>query len=76
MSSPKNCSPSFFNVPSSRNSTIAALIFASRWLQLPTYLGQIAAQAIYAYKFLKMLWHLISNLGIMDETPSCSPYSI
>jgi putative membrane protein len=50
--------------------------FRGRWLQLPTYLGQIAAQAIYAYKFLKMLWHLISNLGIMDETPSCSPYSI
>ncbi len=41
--------------------------FRGRWLQRPIYLGQIAAQAIYTYKFLKMLWHLISNLGIMDE---------
>ena len=29
--------------------------------------GRITAQAIYTYKFLKMLWHLVSNLGIMDE---------
>jgi len=50
--------------------------FCGRWLQRPIYLGQIAAQAIYAYKFLKMLWHLVSNLGVMDETPSCLPYSI
>lgn len=35
------------------------LIFASRWLQLPLYLGLIAAQAVYVVHFLIELWHLI-----------------
>ena len=35
------------------------LIFASRWLQLPLYLGLIAAQFVYVLHFLKELWHLI-----------------
>ena len=35
------------------------LIFASRWLQLPLYLGLIAAQAVYVIHFLVELWHLI-----------------
>ena len=35
------------------------LIFASRWLQLPLYLGLIAAQGIYVYQFWVELVHLI-----------------
>jgi uncharacterized membrane protein YqhA len=35
------------------------LIFASRWLQLPLYIGLIAAQAVYVVHFLLELWHLI-----------------
>ena len=35
------------------------LIFASRWLQLPLYLGLIAAQAVYVVHFLLELWHLV-----------------
>ena len=35
------------------------LIFMSRWLQLPLYLGLIAAQAVYVWHFLVELWHLI-----------------
>ena len=35
------------------------LIFASRWLQLPLYIGLIAAQAIYVYHFWVELLHLI-----------------
>ena len=35
------------------------LIFASRWLQLPLYLGLIAAQAVYVVHFLVELMHLI-----------------
>ena len=34
-------------------------IFASRWLQLPLYLGLIAAQAVYVMHFLVELKHLI-----------------
>jgi uncharacterized protein (TIGR00645 family) len=35
------------------------LIFASRWLQLPLYVGLIAAQGVYVFHFLLELWHLI-----------------
>ena len=35
------------------------LIFASRWLQLPLYLGLIAAQAVYVFQFWTELVHLI-----------------
>jgi len=38
---------------------IPALIFSSRWLQLPLYLGLIAAQAVYVVHFLYELWHLV-----------------
>ena len=34
------------------------LIFSSRWLQLPLYLGLIVAQGVYVVLFLKELWHL------------------
>ena len=35
------------------------LIFSSRWLQLPLYVGLIAAQCVYVFLFLKELRHLI-----------------
>jgi uncharacterized protein (TIGR00645 family) len=35
------------------------LIFSSRWLQLPLYLGLIVAQGVYVVLFLKELWHLV-----------------
>src|SRR5829696_6230539 len=35
------------------------LIFGSRWLQLPLYLGLIVAQGVYVILFLKELWHLV-----------------
>lgn len=35
------------------------MIFASRWLQLPLYLGLILAQAVYVYQFWTELVHLI-----------------
>ena len=50
-----------------RMGIFAHFIFASRWLQLPIYIGLIIAQVIYACKFLKSLWHLVSNFSIMDE---------
>ena len=41
-------------------SPLANLIFASRWLQLPLYLGLSAAQAVYVVHFLVELKHLIA----------------
>lgn len=38
---------------------LPSLIFSSRWLQLPLYLGLIAAQAIYVFHFWVELVHLI-----------------
>jgi uncharacterized protein (TIGR00645 family) len=42
-----------------RTRPLSALIFASRWLQLPLYLGLILAQAVYVYLFWVELAHLI-----------------
>ena len=49
------------NTPSSHRqpSGLARLIFASRWLQLPLYLGLIAAQAVYVVHFWVELVHLL-----------------
>jgi uncharacterized membrane protein YqhA len=38
---------------------LARVIFSSRWLQLPLYLGLIAAQAVYVYHFWVELLHLM-----------------
>ncbi len=45
--------------PASPLRPLPNLIFASRWLQLPLYLGLIAAQAIYVFHFWVELVHLI-----------------
>jgi uncharacterized protein (TIGR00645 family) len=59
------------------------LIFASRWLQLPLYLGLIVAQGVYVVHFLVELLHLveaafgsqtalqalISSIGYKTEAP-------
>ena len=38
---------------------LPALIFASRWLQLPLYLGLIVAQCVYVFHFWVELVHLV-----------------
>lgn len=40
---------------------IPMLIFGSRWLQLPLYVGLIVAQGVYVVLFLKELLHLITH---------------
>jgi uncharacterized protein (TIGR00645 family) len=50
-----------------RLTPLAALIFSSRWLQLPLYLGLIVAQGVYVVLFLKELWHLISEATSLTE---------
>ncbi|MDB5509995.1 MAG: hypothetical protein JWL93_2464 [Hyphomicrobiales bacterium] len=46
---------------------LSVLIFGSRWLQLPLYLGLIAAQCVYVLLFLKELWHLVSHATSFSE---------
>jgi uncharacterized protein (TIGR00645 family) len=48
---------------------MAAILFGSRWLQLPLYLGLIIAQAVYVFHFMVELVHLVgraTNLGEAD----------
>ena len=50
-----------------QSNVFSKIIFASRWLQLPIYLGLVVVQGIYAYKFMKSLWHLITHINEMDS---------
>jgi len=43
------------------------LIFSSRWLQLPLYVGLIAAQCVYVFLFLKELYHLVMHAWEFTE---------
>jgi uncharacterized protein (TIGR00645 family) len=44
--------------PAPRLRLLPMIIFGSRWLQLPLYLGLIVAQCVYIALFVKELWHL------------------
>ena len=50
--------------------TLPKLIFLSRWLQLPVYLGLIVAQGVYVFHFIIELMHLVSKSAqhTLDET--------
>jgi uncharacterized protein (TIGR00645 family) len=45
--------------PPQRLAPLPRLIFATRWLQLPLYLGLILAQGVYVFQFWVELVHLI-----------------
>lgn len=44
------------------------IIFWSRWLQAPLYLGLIVVQGYYVYEFVKELWGLLVNVAHATET--------
>jgi uncharacterized protein (TIGR00645 family) len=50
-----------------RMSPLSAIIFGSRWMQLPLYLGLIIAQGVYVILFIKELWHLIAGATSLSE---------
>ena len=49
-------------------SLLGQLIFWSRWLQAPLYLGLIVAQGVYVYHFMMELWHLVHEAHDIGET--------
>jgi uncharacterized protein (TIGR00645 family) len=57
---------------------LPALIFASRWLQLPLYLGLILAQGVYVFHFWVELVHLVEaafgNRAALDMLVSSIGY--
>jgi uncharacterized protein (TIGR00645 family) len=46
---------------------LPTLIFSSRWLQLPLYLGLIVAQGVYVVLFVKELLHLVTGAVSLGE---------
>ena len=46
---------------------LAQLIFWSRWLQAPLYLGLIVAQGVYVYQFMIELYHLVTGVAEHNE---------
>ncbi len=46
---------------------LQSMIFSSRWLQLPLYLGLIIAQGVYVFLFMKELWHLVQGASGFNE---------
>ncbi|HZF80728.1 MAG TPA: TIGR00645 family protein [Rubrivivax sp.] len=52
-------SPAASKVEKNRLNALPNFIFASRWLQLPLYLGLIVAQCVYVFHFWLELTHLI-----------------
>jgi uncharacterized protein (TIGR00645 family) len=49
-------------------SLLAQVIFWSRWLQAPLYLGLIVAQGVYVYLFAVELTHLVADAQKIGET--------
>jgi len=46
---------------------MAQMIFWSRWLQAPLYLGLIVAQGVYVFLFMKELTHLVADANTFTE---------
>jgi uncharacterized protein (TIGR00645 family) len=47
---------------------LAQLIFWSRWLQAPLYVGLIVAQGVYVFHFMVELLHLVMSASTISET--------
>jgi uncharacterized protein (TIGR00645 family) len=47
--------------------TIEGLVFFSRWLQAPVYLGLIIGSLLYVYKFMEELARLAINITTLTE---------
>jgi uncharacterized protein (TIGR00645 family) len=55
----KNISP--------RMRPMSTILFGSRWLQVPLYLGLIVAQAVYVFHFMVELTHLVEKVPHLAE---------
>ncbi len=55
----KNTSPRF--------KPMTSILFGSRWLQLPLYLGLIVAQCVYVFHFMVELTHLVEKVPNLAE---------
>lgn len=51
-----------------QSNIMTTILFGSRWLQLPLYLGLIVAQAVYVYFFGVELVHLVGKTAHLSES--------
>ncbi|CAH1201968.1 conserved hypothetical protein [Candidatus Nitrotoga sp. BS] len=51
-----------------RYKPMTAILFGSRWLQLPLYLGLIIAQCVYVFHFMVELIHLVEKVPHLGES--------
>ena len=56
------------NLQNTSLNIMGQMIFWSRWLQAPLYLGLIVAQGVYVYLFMVELTHLVSSADTLGET--------
>src|SRR3990167_4843492 len=50
-----------------RGTFLSTILFGSRWLQVPLYLGLIAAQLVYVFHFMIELQHLVVGTFTLTE---------
>ncbi|MEV4171917.1 TIGR00645 family protein [Nonomuraea sp. NPDC049709] len=62
-----------FGQGTARPKSLGYLMFASRWLQVPLYLGLIVAQAVYVWQFALELWHLIETVFLHQPSAQAAP---
>ena len=67
---------------------MANILFASRWLQLPLYLGLVVAQGVYVFHFMMELLHLVEaalgmsnavrelTCAVQSQMPMCADKSM
>ncbi|MDO8345610.1 MAG: TIGR00645 family protein [Cellvibrio sp.] len=51
-----------------RYKPMTSILFGSRWLQLPLYLGLIIAQCVYVFHFMVELAHLVEKVPHLGES--------
>lgn len=66
-SSSSDTPPSPSKSPAAPQPLVEKLIFASRWVQAPLYLGLIVAGVLYAFKFAQKLWEEVVKLPEVSE---------
>ena len=47
--------------------TTEYVIFASRWVQAPMYLGLVIGSGLYLFKFMEELYHLAVHVRELNE---------
>ena len=59
--------PTSIQPVATRNRLLSTILFGSRWLQVPLYLGLIGAQLVYVVHFMIELEHLIVGTFSLTE---------